>query len=181
LKYAKKIVSGKQAPKNVSAEFFCDDILQYVKKNEQESFDFVIGIASFQHIPTSKERFFLIKNIYRILKYDGKLLMTNRSFSRRFLKKYKTAILQALGKYIISRGKNQWNNLMIPRTYKRKTYKRFYHIYTLKELQKLMTMSGFIITTLRYLKKGKFISSWKDSENSLVVAKKSIFLTNQTD
>lgn len=153
MKYAKKIVSGKQAPKNVSAEFFCDDILHYVKKNKQESFDFVIGIASFQHIPTSKERFFLIKNIYRILKYDGKLLMTNRSFSRRFVKKYKTVIIKALWKYSITRGKYQRNDLMIPRTNKNISYKRFYHIYTLRELKKLMTMSGFLITKLGYLHK----------------------------
>jgi ubiquinone/menaquinone biosynthesis C-methylase UbiE len=177
LKFAKKTVSGKSAPKHISAEFVCEDIIKYIKSCTQESFDFVLGIASFQHIPNKKERFFLIKNIYRILKYDGTLIMTNRSFSRRFLKKYKKEILRSLWKYISGFWKQRdWNDLMIPRKHGKTISKRFYHIFTLKELQKFLTMSGFIIDRLAYLHKGKLVDSWKKSQNSLVIASKSIFL-----
>jgi len=183
LKFAKKQISGKWAPKHISTEFICDDIIHYIRSCTQESFDFVIGVASFQHIPNDKERFFLIKNIYRILKYDGILIMTNRSFSRRFLKKYTRELFRSLWRYISSFGKKRHrNDLMLPRKDKENIrHQRFYHIYTIWELKKLVTMSGFTLETLGYLKKWKIISRWKDSQNSLVIAKKSIFLKNEAN
>ena len=175
LSFAKKQVIGKSAPKNITATFVCDDITHYLKWLKQESFDFVIGVASFQHIPTVKERFFVMKNIYRVLKYDGKLIMTNRSFSRWFLRKFQKDFLHALRKYIISLGKHEWNSIMIPRKNGKTIDKRFYHIYTLAELKKLASLSGFIIEELSYLAKWTTTSSRKESQNSLMIAKKSIF------
>ncbi|MFA6255928.1 MAG: class I SAM-dependent methyltransferase [Candidatus Absconditabacterales bacterium] len=176
LSFAKKQMSGKTAPKNITANFVCDDIAHYVKGLKQESFDFVIGIASFQHIPTVKERFFVIKNVYRILKYDGKLLMTNRSFSRWFVRKYKKYLFHALRKYSISFGKHERNSLMIPRKNGNTLAKRFYHIYTLAELKKIISLSGFIIEKIGYLTKGAIASSRTESQNSLIIAKKAILL-----
>lgn len=176
LNFAKKQISGKSAPTNIKATFVCNDILHYVKWLKQESFDFVIWVASFQHIPTNKERFYLIKNIYRLLTYEGKLIMTNRSFSRRFLKKYQKDFLHSLRRYVVSFGKNQWNDIMIPRKNWKKISKRFYHIYTLKELQKFVSLSGFIIEKNYYIKKWTASPSWKESENTLIVARKNVFL-----
>jgi ubiquinone/menaquinone biosynthesis C-methylase UbiE len=178
LSFAKKIVNGKSAPKHIVAKFYCDDIAHYLKWLKQESFDFVIGIASFQHIPTKKERFFVLKNIYRILKYEGKLLMTNRSFSVWFLKKYKQDFLKSLWKYIITLGKHQRNDLMVPWQNGKIIAKRYYHIYTLTELKKLVSLSGFTTEKIGYLEKWKIISSRKESQNSLVIAEKSVFLKN---
>lgn len=179
LKFAKKHITGKGAPKHIQATFHCEDIVHQLKSYKQESFDFVVGIASFQHIPTIQERFFVIKNIYRILKYDGKLLMTNRSFSRRFLKKYRNDLLHAIRRYITSWGKHKRNDIMIPRKHGKSVAKRFYHIYTLTELKKLITLSGFVIEQVGYLAKGKLTPSRKESQNSLIIAKKSIFLKNE--
>lgn len=175
LRFAKKQLASKSKSKHISATFVCDDILHYIQWCTQESFDFVIWVASFQHIPTIKERFSLMKNTYRILTYEGKLMMTNRSFSLRFLKKYKKNLLHSLVRYLASFGKQQWNNLMIPWKNTTKTSKRFYHIYTIAELKKIITMSGFVITQIGYLKKWKIIDSWKDSQNSLLIAEKNIF------
>ena len=179
LSFAKKQMSGKATPKNITATFVCDDIVHYVKWLKQESFDFVIGVASFQHIPTIKERFFVMKNAYRILKYDGKLIMTNRSFSRWFLRKFQKDFLHSLGKYIISFGKDEWNSIMVPRKNGKTTDKRFYHIYTLAELKKLASLSGFIIEKLSYLAKWVIIPSRKHSQNSLLIAKKTVFLKTE--
>lgn len=179
LSFAKKQISGKVAAKNITATFVCDDIAHYLKWLKQESFDFVIWIASFQHIPTIKERFFVIKNVYRILKYEGKLLMTNRSFSRWFLRKYQKDFLHSLRKYITSLGKHQWNDLMVPRKNGKTIAKRYYHIYTLAELKKIISLSGFTMEKIGYLCKWKMTSSRKDSQNSLVIAKKTIFLKNE--
>lgn len=181
LKFAKKQISGKTAPKHITAEFVCKDIIQYIKWLKQESFDFVVCVASFQHIPTSQERFFLIKNIYRILNYEGKLLMTNRSFSRRFIQKYRNNLLLSLRRQISSFGKNRWNELMIPWKNGKITSQRFYHIFTLSELKKLISLSGFIIESLCYTTKGTIVPSRKTSQNSLVIAQKTVFLQTETD
>ncbi len=179
LSFAKKQIRGKNAAKNITATFVCDDIVHYLKWLKQESFDFVIGIASFQHIPTIQERFFVTKNAYRVLTYEGKLLMSNRSFSRWFLKKYQKDFLHSLKRYILSFGRQQRNDLMIPRKNGNTIDKRFYHIYTLSELQKIVSLSGFIIEKLCYLQKWKETASRKKAQNSLIIAKKSIFLKNE--
>lgn len=175
LNFAKKQIRGKTSPKHIKATFVCDDIAHYLKWLKQESFDFVIGIASFQHIPTNKERFFVIKNVYRILKYEGKLLMTNRSFSRWFLKKYQKDFLHSLRWYVLSFGKKQWNDLMVPWKNGKTIDKRFYHIYTLAELKKIVSLSGFVIEKIWYLNKWHITKSRKESQNSLIIAKKTIF------
>lgn len=94
-----------------------------------------------------------MKNIYRILKFDGKLLMTNRSFSLRFLRKYQKDFLHSLRRYLISLGKQQRNDLMIPRKDGNIIAKRFYHIFTLAELEKLVSLSGFVTEYIGYLEK----------------------------
>jgi len=175
LKFAKKQLEKKPVPTNIVATFICDDIVHYIQWPKQESFDFVFWVASFQHIPSSKERFFLIKNIYRILAYDGTIIMTNRSFSLRFIKKYTKFLLVWLWKYIYSFGTYERNSLMIPWTNHAITSQRFYHIYTLAELKAILTMSGFIIQKLWYLNKWTNTNSWKHSQNSLIIAKKNIF------
>ena len=176
LSFAKKQITNKTGAKHIKATFVCDDIVHYIKWCKQESFDFVIGIASFQHIPTVKERFFVCKNIYRILKYEWKLIMTNRSFSLWFFKKYTAEILKSFWSSIISLGKHQWNDLMIPRKNWKFIDERFYHIYTAAELKKFVSLSGFVIEHLGYLNKWVFSSSWKTSQNSIIIAKKSIFI-----
>ena len=80
---------------NSNLTFFQWDITKLVKNFEQESFDLIVWTSSFQHIPTNKERSFLMKNFYRLLDYDGMLLMTNRSLSKWFVKKNWKIVLKA--------------------------------------------------------------------------------------
>lgn len=139
LKIAKKQV--KPTHKHLSCTFVCGDILEEIVKYKQESYDYVIGIASFQHIPQRNQRMYLMKNIYRILHYEGKLMMSNWSFSQRFLHKYQQAISRALGRYILSWGKKSWNDILVPWKNHGKTAHRFYHIFTIKELKNLVLLS----------------------------------------
>ena len=74
--------------------------------------------------------------------------MTNRSFSQWFFKKYQAYFLGSLRKYIRSLGKDEWNTLMIPRKNGKTIDQRFYHIYTLSELKKIISLSGFVIQHL---------------------------------
>lgn len=171
---------------SLECEFICDDIVDYVKKLKQESFDFIIGIASFQHIPTRKERIFLMKNFYRVLNYGGRFIMTNRALSLRFLQKHKIQIGKALLENIISLGKRSTRDIMVPRSSKNSAtrdprsalqkFYRFYHMFSLTELKKLIDMSGFSLEELTYVNQdGSTTPSRKQANNSFLVAKKDVF------
>jgi len=192
LKIAKKENSDQHKRSNatsLSCTFVNDDIANYVKTLKQESFDFIIGIASFQHVSTRKERISLMKNFYRLLSYEGKLIMTNRALSLRFLQKHKIQILRSLLEYLISLGKRSTRDIMVPRSSQTNSKSsvlgahhsplkifRFYHMFGLAELKKLADMSGFAIEKLTYLNQdGKEILSRAQASNSFLVAKKDVF------
>jgi ubiquinone/menaquinone biosynthesis C-methylase UbiE len=175
LKIAKKQITAKD--KHITATFLCDDITTAIKNYKQESFDYIIGIASFQHIPTRKERFYLMKNFYRLLRYDGKILMTNWSFSSRFLSKFQNEIMKAILKYAISRGKKEWNTIMLPWIAQRQTFWRLYHIFTRKELLALHVLSGFSVEKVTYLDtKGNETGERRQSKNTLTIGQKKVFV-----
>ena len=124
---------------NPNLTFFQWDITKLIKKFDQESFDLIVWTSSFQHIPTAKERSFLMKNFYRLLNYDGMLLMTNWSLSKWFVKKHRKAVLKARFMSLIHFDKSESRDIMVPWTDNKtwKVYKRFYHFFSLKELQNL--------------------------------------------
>lgn len=176
IKQAQKIENNK----NIKTQFICRDINQYLPTIKQEYYDYIIWIASIQHLPNKKERFFCIKNCYRILKYDWVIITTNRWFSRRMIQTHWRAIIKSTRKYILSilniSNKSKRNDLMIPRNDNNKIFYRFYHIFTLWELKELAIRSWFIIKKLCYLNwSWQEIIDWKESKNSLLIAKKSIF------
>lgn len=65
----------------------------YLAKIPQESYDIVISVAAYHHLPTAKERIFVNKNIYKVLSYEGLYIMTNWSRSQWFITKYWKEIL----------------------------------------------------------------------------------------
>lgn len=167
LKYAKK--------DNQKNEFICDNISNYIKKVPQESFDFIIWIASFQHIEKELERLYLMKNFYKTLKYWLKLIMTNRSFSNRFKKKYQKEITKSILKTIYTFWNHKWNDLSIPRKVNWDTLYRFYHIFNVKELELLCKESWFTINKLTFLDKNwKETTNQKSSNNTLLVGIKKL-------
>lgn len=70
------------------SQFITGDMSQILNSFDGECFDIVIACASFQHLPNRKERQSLIDKCYRVLRYEGLLMMTNWAFSKRFLKKH---------------------------------------------------------------------------------------------
>lgn len=165
----------KKKIENIKAEFICDDMSDYIQKPKQESFDLIVCIASFQHIPTLKERIFLLKNFYRILNYDWKVIMTNWSFSLRFIKKYLKVIMDGFLKQLFRHWKFNIKDIEIPRKSKKETYKRYYHIFTLKELNNLSRLSWFVVSELCYLnKQWKRSTEIKEAKNTLLVINKNI-------
>ncbi len=160
---------------NPQNEFVCDDILNYIQKTKQESFDFVIWIASFQHISTYKERIFLMKNFYKSLKYWWKMIMINWSFSKRFLKKYFKNIVKSVWKTIYTFSIHNRRDINVPRKNNKKIYQRFYHIFTKKEITCIAKTSGFKVNELIYIDRSWHkINDRKKSKNTLFIWEKNV-------
>lgn len=155
-------ISKKIAKKNekIKTNFVCDDMTNYITKTKQEEFDFIVCIASFQHIPSIKERIFLLKNFYRSLKYEWKVIMTNRSFSQWFIKQYLKDMISSFFSNIVKYWNLSFKDILIPRKWEWNVYKRYYHIFTLSELRNIYRLSWFSIDKLCYLGK-----DWKESNN----------------
>ena len=156
---------------NPNLTFFQWDITKLVKNFEQESFDLIVWTSSFQHIPTSKERSFLMKNFYRLLDYDGMLLMTNWSLSDWFIKKHWKIVMKAK---ILSRFKWNSRDVMVPWTDENwKVYERFYHFFSLKELENLTAFSWLTLKINTFIDwDGKFTNNEKISRSSFFIATK---------
>ena len=157
---------------NPNLTFFQWDITKLVKNFEQESFDLIVWTSSFQHIPTSKERSYLMKSFYRLLNYDGMLLMTNRSLSDWFIKKHWKIVMKAK---ILSRFKmNKWSSrdLLVPRTDENwKIYERFYHFFSLEELKNLNNFAWLTLKTNTFIDwDGYFTNNERISRSSFLVA-----------
>jgi len=157
---------------NPNLTFFQWDITKLVKNFEQESFDLIVWTSSFQHIPTSKERSYLMKSFYRLLDYDGMLLMTNRSLSDWFIKKHWEIVMKAK---ILSRFKWNSRDLMVPRTDENwVVYKRFYHFFSLKELENLAIFSWLSLKKNTFIDwDGQFTDNERISRSSFFAATKS--------
>ena len=159
---------------NPNLTFFQWDITKVIKNFEQESFDLIVWTSSFQHIPSKKERSFLMKNFYRLLDYDWILLMTNRSLSKWFSKKNRKIVLKAKVLSWLKFNNSISRDLLVPRTDSDwKVYKRYYHFFSLKELEKIATFSWLAIKTNTYLNDNwEFTDNEKISRSSLFVATK---------
>ena len=159
---------------NPNLTFFQWDITKLIKNFEQESFDLIVWTSSFQHIPTNKERSFLMKNFYRLLDYDWMLLMTNRSFSNWFVKKNWKIVLKAKILSWLKFDKSSARDLLVPRTDNNwKVYDRYYHFFSLKELEKMATFSWLTVKTNTYLNDNwEFTNNEKISRSSLFIATK---------
>ena len=159
---------------NPNLTFFQWDITKLVKNFEQESFDLIVWTSSFQHIPTNKERSFLMKNFYRLLDYDGMLLMTNWSLSDWFTKRHWKIVMKA--RILSWFNLNKWNSrdLLVPRTDENwKVYERFYHFFSLDELKNLNNFSWLTLNTNTFIDwNGQFTDNEKISRSSFFVATK---------
>lgn len=172
---AKKIKTAK----NITTTFIKSDMLSFLKDQKQESLDCIIAIASVQHLASKKTRILFSKYSYRALVYGGHFIMSNRSFSLRFVKKYRKALIENTRNILFPQRPYERNSLLLPRKTKQKTFKRFYHIFTKAELREISEQWGFLITTLDYVnKEWELISDRKHATNTIVIWEKTIFTTN---
>ncbi|HAZ28572.1 MAG TPA: hypothetical protein DCY48_02225 [Candidatus Magasanikbacteria bacterium] len=122
-------------------------------------FDCVYAFASFQHIPTSALRKKTLEEIWRVLKPQGVLVMTNWNLYSDWAKE----------KYCGDRD----GDFLIPwkDSHQHTLGMRYYHGFASNELQNLFEQNGFEIVDQYYSKKGER-STVEEGENIISRVKK---------
>lgn len=130
----------------------------------QNLFDRIFAIASFHHIPSLRLRLHILKEIHRVLKKDGKVIITVWSLWRY---NYILPLMINMYKKIMRKSDLDWKDVYIPwKNPDGKTVtKRYYHMFTLNELTSLFTNAG-----LKVSDKGTFFVGSKI--NYYVIAEK---------
>ncbi len=149
--------------KNPGHTFWAMDMQNFVEEEQQQKYDVIIMVASFQHIPNKQERLIILKNCYKSLNYEWKLIMVNWAFTKWFKKKYRKQIILSLLKSLI--GLNQINDIYIPwkDPENNTTYQRYYHIFSGEELNKLLKLAWLIPKSIEF-----------NERNSITIAEKNV-------
>lgn len=156
----------------------CDEMNDYLETIPQQSCDIVIGIASVQHLPTHEQQVLFFHEAYRVLNYDGSLIMTNWSLSHWFIKRYRNNLLLSISKSIITLGYRDWRDVMVPFTDGDNTKYRFYHIFNRARISSLLRIAGFAVVKAAYSSPWWALThDWKISRNHYHIARKQVRLS----
>jgi len=122
------------------------------------SMDTVLCIAVLHHLSTKKERLKALKEINRVLKREGKLLVSVWAFEQKRFKKEYLSHLEIYGE-----GHEKFGNVYVSWKFKKpeKIFQRFYHLFIKGEVEKLCIEAGFEV-----------LSSFKASTNYYAICRK---------
>lgn len=164
----------KAAPK---AEWLVGDMVTYIEEQSQESIDLLLWIASIQHIKGARQRALFFADAYRTLSRWGMMILTNRAYSDRFLKKYRKQVALTLPRVLLDHHLTR-NDVLIPRKdHKNPTQQhlRYYHMFTLYELQQLARQAGFVVRVCQYVRQdGLLTDDRRTARNSFLVVQKEV-------
>jgi tRNA (uracil-5-)-methyltransferase TRM9 len=147
-----------RAKKNYpSAEFAIGDLLHLPFSDN--AFDVVFCIAAFHHIPGRELRRTSLLEMKRVLKPGGYMCMTNWD---RYNKKYFFYILKYGILKIFGLSKMDFKDVLVPW---KKTISRYYHCFTLHELEKEFQGAGFSIQK-------KYKQKMAGQKNLVIIGKK---------
>lgn len=126
-----------------------------------DEFNIIFCIAAFHHLPDKKTRLQALEEMKRVLRPDGRVVMTNWNLLSNWGKKKLETGNWKLGKD---------DDIIVPwRNSKREILgERFYHAFTLDELENLFKKAGFEVKENYYSKKGKK-SDKREGENIVSV------------
>ncbi len=136
---------------------------------EDKFFDAVFMVASFHHIPTAEARQQVLKEIKRVTKDGGWLVMTNWNLRAwHLMKKYKLWHLLWGGKVAGAGRGDTW----IKWSYGgRMVTERYYHAFAGGELKKLFKKGGWHLEEQYYVRQGTKTSAWR-GENIISILRK---------
>lgn len=129
------------------------------------SFDCVFSIAALHHIPSEEKRKKLLREFARVLKPEGKLIITVWNL---WQKGYRGLIVRATLKKIIGRSQLDFFDVFVPWKNSAREIKaqRYYHCFSLFSLKRLVRKAGFL------LRENGYFAVKKDRVNIYVIAVK---------
>ena len=129
------------------------------------SFDAIYSIAVLHHIPSVQKREELLAEFSRILKPNGKIIITVWNLWQR---KYLNLILKHTIKKIFGQSKADFKDILVPwkNASGKSSADRYYHCFTQLELKQIIKRAGFCI-----LENG-FFGGAKGKFNIYVIAEK---------
>jgi len=142
--------TGVDASKNLLAEaknkhpdrlFKIGDMTKIPLKDK--SVDILFCIRAFHHLPSKKIRGKSLQEMKRVMKSSGVLILTVWNL---WQKRYWWQLAKAIARSIVTFGKLSLNDTFIP--WGKEKFVRYYHAFTVKELQKLFHESDWNILEL---------------------------------
>jgi ubiquinone/menaquinone biosynthesis C-methylase UbiE len=113
-------------------------------------FDSIWTIAVFHHIPSEQLRFKALKEIKRVLKKNGKVIMICWNL---WQPNYLKVLLKFTLIKLFKGSKLDFKDIFVP--WKKTKVQRYYHAFTKRELKGLFQKAGFQVEELRYLKRNE--------------------------
>lgn len=139
-----------EAKKEKNAAFKKADMLEIPARDEE--YDLAVLIASFHHIPGKKLRKEALREIIRVVKNKGTIIITVWNL---FQPKYKKYIWQSYLKALLSFGKFDTRDTFIP--WGNSKVKRYYYAFKNNELKKILENEGLKIIENKIGKNFTFI------------------------
>jgi len=156
-----KIITDKQIKNNINNIYLIHSNFQYlpIKNN---SINAVLFIASLHNIYSKKKRINSLKELNRILKKNGKALISVWS---RWQDKYRKYFIK---QFFINKNKNEFGDIIIFWKKDKLDIPRFYHLYSKKEFLKDIKTSGLKLLKIYDIK----LRSNKHIDNYFAVVEK---------
>jgi len=124
-------------------------------------FDTIWSVAVFHHIPSRELRLLALKEMKRVLKDKGRVIMTCWNL---YQKDYLNLLLKYFFCKIFNKSKLDFKDVFVP--WENSNIKRYYHAFTKKELEELFKESGLGIIESKFLRRNN------KKTNILIVAEK---------
>jgi ubiquinone/menaquinone biosynthesis C-methylase UbiE len=110
---------------------------------EAETFDAVVSVAAFHHLPGTELRKKAFEEAFRVLRPDGLLVFTVWNL---WQMQYLGTFIHSFSRSITSQGRYGWKDLVIP--FGKKRVKRYYYAFSSFELRRLLKQCGFEVLEL---------------------------------
>ena len=120
---------------NISFVKLSSDFSSLPFKDNQ--FDIIFSIAVFHHFPSGKYTSEVFSELHRVLKPDGKIVIAVWNLWRKQYLKYH------------KKEKDEWIDAAIPFRSNEKTFQRYHHPFTVRELKIFFGGSGFKIISCK--------------------------------
>ena len=147
IKYTGADTSGKliefARKKYKNREFVKLNPSQEIIPFSDEYFNSIYSIAVFHHIPDREFRLKMAKELFRVLKKDGRIIVTAWNL---WQSRYRNEIYKNRFNKIIGKSKLDWNDCYISFTNNQgKVFNRFHHAFTIKDMENIFSEAGFEI------------------------------------